>query len=145
MLVVGSIFVAPLVVALSTGGVARTPSALRAPRPIAGLFDFMKPQSSPADLYDPDMTSELPSLPANYDRMYDDSAAGVRAAIDDGLAAVEIDVRRHTDPTTARCGLCVACCVRVGAVGRKRPLARGTIAMQHAARRVRLLDVSAQR
>ena len=64
----------------------------RATTPSANFFSqFLQPQRSPADDYAPDMTARVPGLPADYNAIYKSAAAGVRAAVSDGLRAVEID------------------------------------------------------
>lgn len=59
-------------------------------RPRAFFGELFKPQSSPADVYQPD-PGVLPGLPADYESMYRAAALGVRSAVDDGVAVVEVD------------------------------------------------------
>ena len=64
----------------------------RAATPSANFFSqFLQPQRSPADEYDPDLTVAPPGLPADYAAIYESAAAGVRAAVSDGVRAVEVD------------------------------------------------------
>ena len=68
-------------------------AATRAPPPQLNFFEqFMpKPQSTPADVYNPDASAPLPGLPTQYDEIYESAAQGIKAAVADGISVVEVD------------------------------------------------------
>ena len=50
-----------------------------------------KPQSTPADVYQPDPSAQLPGLPTQTDAIYAAAADGVRNALAAGVRACEVD------------------------------------------------------
>lgn len=71
----------------------RAPPSLRCRAPQANFFSsFMpKPQPSPADVYDPDLTCTPACLPASFEDIVAAASSGVTAALEAGLPAVEIE------------------------------------------------------
>ena len=65
----------------------------RAPPVRANFFsNFMpKPQPSPADVYDPDLTCTPACLPASFEDIVAAASSGVAAALEAGLPAVEVE------------------------------------------------------
>lgn len=64
----------------------------RTVQPLMNFFaNLMKPQPTPADVYNPDMAARLPGLPKGYNSIYAAAAVGVQNAITAGLQAVEVD------------------------------------------------------
>lgn len=65
----------------------------RTAQPQCNFFSqFMpKPPDTPANVYSPDPSAELPGLPTSFQAIYAAAATGVRAAIGDGVSACEVD------------------------------------------------------
>ena len=66
------------------------------PRHAAPQLNFFsqfmpQPQPSPADVYQPDGNAPPAGLPRSYDEVHASATAGVKAAIADGVSAVEVD------------------------------------------------------
>ena len=84
---------AALSVARSAAVPTRPSARCRAPPVRANFFSsFMpKPPSSPADVYDPDLTCPPACLPASFEDIVAAASSGVAAALEAGLPAVEVE------------------------------------------------------
>ena len=84
---------AALSVARSAAVPTRPSVRCRAPPVRANFFSsFMpKPPSSPADVYDPDLTCPPACLPASFEDIVAAASSGVAAALEAGLPAVEVE------------------------------------------------------
>ena len=84
---------AALSVARSAAVPTRPSARCRAPPVRANFFSsFMpKPPSSPADVYDPDLTCPPACLPASFEDIVAAASSGVAAALEAVLPAVEVE------------------------------------------------------
>ena len=77
-----------------SAAVPTRPSARCRAQPVRANFfsSFMpKPPSSPADVYDPDLTCPPACLPASFEDIVAAASSGVAAALEAGLPAVEVE------------------------------------------------------
>ena len=74
--------------ALLTAG--RAPHRTLTPTAFFGGMFGSKPQSNPADVYNPDSAAPPSRLPSNYDELQDDAIQGILAAVEDGLPVCEV-------------------------------------------------------
>ena len=92
-ILLGAASSSPNAVARRSASPQRVTAALhRSASPQLNFFaNLMKPQPSPADVYNPDPSAKPAGFPRSVKDIYASAANGLKAALADGVAAVEID------------------------------------------------------